>query len=214
MKEGKENSTQEMAEKVTVKESLIICIRSRNIWLVGGCLMCIMACNVALTSLLPTTLMSRGFSETAAGSLTTVLTIGNLAGSLLGTVIITKIGRMKPCLIFLAILCGICAAFAWKLGTAGIIITLGLIGFAFGTLMPTFMTFPSLLPEIGPKYVGSAGGFITTLELIGGVVIPTYIITPISAGDYTIYFFFAGGVMLLMAVIALFLPELLKKSRI
>ncbi len=212
MKEGRENSAQEIPESVSVRESLTACIRSKSVWLVGGCLMCIMACNVALTSFLPATLMSRGFTETAAGSLTMPLTIGNLAGSLLGTILITKIGRMKPCLILLAILCGICSAFAWQLGTAGIIAALGLTGFAFGTLVPTFMTFPSLLPEIGPKYAGSAGGFIATLELIGAVVIPTYIITPVSSGNYTTYFFLAGGVMILMAVIALFLPELLKKS--
>lgn len=212
MKEKKTDIVQSPLESSPIKESLVACIKSKNIWLVGICLMCIMACNVALTSFLPATLISRGFSETAAGSLTMALTIGNLLGSLLGTLLIARIGRMRPCLVILAVVCGVCACVAWQLNTTGIIIALGLTGFAFGTLVPTFMTFPALLPEIGPKYAGSAGGFISTLELIGAVVIPTYIITPVSSGNYGVYYFMAGEVMILMGLFALFLPELLGKK--
>ena len=78
--------------------------------------------------------------------------------------------------------------------------------------MPTFMSFPALLPEIGPKYAGTATGIIATLELIGAVVIPTYIITPLAGTNFKLYFFMAGATMIICAFVILLLPELLKKE--
>lgn len=78
--------------------------------------------------------------------------------------------------------------------------------------MPTFMSFPALLPEIGPKYAGTATGIIATLELIGAVVIPTYIITPVAGTNFKLYFFMAGATMIICAFVILLLPELLKKE--
>lgn len=219
MKDGNLNCTgmeqkalkQPGEEGESAKEAIFASMKSKNIWLVGLCLMCIMGCNVCLTSFLPTALISKGISAQDAGLLTSALTIGNLLGSLAGTVMISKIGKMKPCLMVLSLVVAVCSSIAWSLGTLGIIITLGATGFAFGTMMPTFMSFPALLPEIGPRYAGSATGIIATLELIGAVVIPTYIITPIAGTNYTTYFLMAGGTMIICTLVELFLPELLKK---
>ena len=174
--------------------------------------MCIMGCNVCLTSFLPTAMESRGISIQTAGMLTAALTVGNMAGSLAGTVLIAKVGRMKPCLLIFSLIVTVCSAIAWLLHPAGIIITLGATGFCFGAMMPTFMSFPALLPEIGPKYAGTATGIIATLELIGAVVIPTYIITPVAGTNFKLYFFMAGATMIICAFVILLLPELLKKE--
>ena len=60
------------------------------------------------------------------------------------------------------------------------------------------MSFPALLPEIGPECAGSATGIISTLELIGAVVIPTYIITPIAGQNFSLYFILAGSCMVII----------------
>lgn len=197
---------------VSAGKSLVVALKSKNVILVGVCLMCIMGTNVALTSFLPTALQSRGISEVVAGYLTSILTLGNMFGSLLGTVAVAKIGRMKPCLVILALIVAVCTAVGWWAPVPLAAICFALIGLSFGTLVPTFMSFPALLPEVGPLYAGSAGGVIATLELIGAVVIPTYIITPLAGQNFTFYYIMAGAVMVLMAVAALFLPELLKKK--
>ena len=45
------------------------------------------------------------------------------------------------------------------------------------------MSLPVMFPEIGPKYAGTAGGLAVTLELLGAVIIPTYIIVPLGGGN-------------------------------
>lgn len=207
----KDGNTKPIKEQPSAKGFFIKSLKSKNIWLVGICLMCVMGCNVCLTSFLPTALMSRGISEQTAGLLTSALTLGNLFGSFIGTAVIAKFGKMKPCLIVLSVVVAICSAFAWSFGTVGTILLLAATGFAFGTLVPTFMSFPALLPEIGPECAGSATGIISTLELIGAVVIPTYIITPIAGQNFSLYFILAGSCMVICAIVALLLPELLKK---
>ena len=174
--------------------------------------MCIMGCNVCLTSFLPTAMESRGISIQTAGMLTAALTVGNMVGSLAGTILIARIGKMKPCLLIFSLIVAVCSAIAWSSQPIGIVITLGATGFCFGAMMPTFMSFPALLPEIGPQYAGTATGIIATLELIGAVVIPTYIITPLAGTDFKSYFFMAGATMIICAAVILMLPELLKRK--
>ena len=212
MKDGDKGHSDLAGENGSAKEAFLKSIKSKNVWLVGICLMCIMGCNVCLTSFLPTAMESRGISIQTAGMLTAALTVGNMAGSLAGTVLIAKVGRMKPCLLIFSLIVTVCSAIAWLLHPAGIIITLGATGFCFGAMMPTFMSFPALLPEIGPRYAGTATGIIATLELIGAVVIPTYIITPVAGTNFKLYFFMAGATRIICAFVILLLPELLKKE--
>ncbi len=65
-----------------------------------------------------------------------------------------------------------------------------------------------LLPEIGPIYAGSAGGIITTLQVIGAVVVPTFIVTPLAGSNVTVLFGLAAVCLALIIVPMLFLPEL------
>ena len=212
MKDGNTGENNSTAENRSAKEAFIASAKSKNVWLVGICLMCIMGCNVCLTSFLPTAMESRGISIQTAGMLTAALTVGNMVGSLAGTILIARIGKMKPCLLIFSLIVAVCSAIAWSSQPIGIVITLGATGFCFGAMMPTFMSFPALLPEIGPQYAGTATGIIATLELIGAVVIPTYIITPLAGTDFKSYFFMAGATMIICAAVILMLPELLKRK--
>lgn len=210
MKDGKKQAAgPEQTESVL--DSIKVVIKSKNIWLVGLCLMCALGCNVSLVSFLPTALQSRGISASSAGFIASALTIGSLIGTFAGPTIVAKSKRMKPWLLIFGAFLGIGAVFAWRFSTVPAIALLLIAGFGMGTLIPVFMSFPMLLPEIGPAYAGSAGGVITTLELLGAVIIPTYIITPIAGQNFSLYFILAGVVMLLMMFIVLLLPELNKK---
>lgn len=100
MKDGTLNQEAAVPQE-SVMDSVRVVLKSKNIWLVGFCLMCIMGCNVALASFLPTALQSRGISESTAGVLSSVITIGSLIGTFIGPTIVAKAGRMKPLLMVL-----------------------------------------------------------------------------------------------------------------
>ena len=48
---------------------------------------------------------------------------------------------------------------------------------------------------------------MVTLELIGSVVIPTYVIVPLGGGSYLNYFILAGAAMLLASIICFILMK-------
>ena len=194
--------------------SLKPALKSKNIWLVGLCLACILGCNISLASFLPTALQSRGISASMSGIIASIMTVGSFCGSFFGPTVIARMPRMKPALIGCAVLAALCAAFGWMAppvfgGGDCIFWQVCFIS----ALIPTFMSFPMILPEIGPAYAGSAGGVITTLELLGAVIIPTYIITPAAGSNFSLYFIMAGVSVALMSVFAIFLPELNKKEQ-
>jgi hypothetical protein len=71
-----------------------------------------------------------------------------------------------------------------------------------------FLSLPMLLPEIGPEYAGSAGGIISTLQVTGAVVVPTFVITKLAAGSNTVLFGLTAICLALIVIPVLFLPEL------
>ena len=82
-----------------------------------------------------------------------------------------------------------------------------LTGTLLGAAMPIFFSAPILLEGIGIRYAGSAAGVIATLQLLGAVLIPTYILTPIAGENYGLLFSLAALCMLVMFVFGLLIPE-------
>lgn len=119
---------------------------------------------------------------------------------------------MKPVMLVLGVIATVGGALFWS-APEGIMLGAGLFvfGAALSGLMPLLMSIPIQLPEIGPEYAGTAGGFTGTLQLLGAVVIPTYIITPIAGPNMNVFFILAGVCMAVTSVLVLFLPELMKK---
>jgi hypothetical protein len=78
--------------------------------------------------------------------------------------------------------------------------------------MPLIASMPMLLPEIGPVYAGSAGGIITTLQVVGAVVVPTFVITKLAGSNANVLFGLAALCFVLIIVPVLFLPELGSKA--
>lgn len=103
---------------------------------------------------------------------------------------------------------------AWIVPTGAVMwVTLFVLGIFMGISSPLLMTFPMLLPEIGPAYAGTAGGMIATLQLLGAFIIPAFIITPLAGSNFSMLFGLSSLFFLLLGVVSLFLPELGSKAR-
>ncbi|TZE82828.1 MFS transporter [Calorimonas adulescens] len=192
-----------------------VAAKSRNIWLVGITMMFIMGAMMALSGFLPNALHAvRGLDPVKAGFAASLGSWGGLAGSILGPVICDRLGRMKPFLVISAILAAAGTYYAWQAPLGAVMWILFIInGFVGAAISPLLMSFPMLLPEIGPVYAGSAGGLIATMQLIGAFCIPTFIIAPIAGTNFYIMFGLAGLSFLMAAVVIMFLPELGVKAR-
>lgn len=207
------NPEQTAVSDAALGTAVKVVAKSRPVWIVGFCLMGIVACNIAISSFLPTALVGRGIDAVAAGGYGSIMLIGSLVGCLISPLIVSKAGKMKPVLLILAMASTLGAALAWS-APAGFLlgISLFLTGAALAGQIPLLMTIPIQLPEIGPVYAGTAGGFTATLQLMGGVLIPTFVITPIAGSDMKLFFILAGGCMAIVAALVFLLPELCSKK--
>jgi NNP family nitrate/nitrite transporter-like MFS transporter len=198
-----QNQTPADAEKTPVLDSLKLCFKSRSLWLAGLTLFLILGGTMVLTNFHVSALTTlRGWSETLAGSFSSVSMVGAIFGSIFLPIFVTKKPEKAPLLIFIMLL--VCAAAAYgmlALPAWGIYVCSFINGALRSGVIAVLMMTPVLLKEIGPKNAGTAGGFIITLQLIGNVVVPTYIVVPLGGGNLTAYFVLATVCMLLAAVV-------------
>jgi len=187
---------------------------STSTWLAGLCMFLILGGAMTFTSFLPNALHSlRGISPVQAGVYASMATLGGALGSLLGPIICGRIGIMKPYLAIVCVLGGIGAFWSWQVPVgAAIVAALIVSGFLQTAMSPTILSLPVLLPEIGPMYAGSAGGIIATLQVLGAVVVPTFVITRLAGTNLTMLFGLAAVCLALTSIPILFLPELGSKA--
>jgi nitrate/nitrite transporter NarK len=184
--------------------------RSRSIWLAGFGLFFAMGALMIMNSFLPNVLHdARALDPTRAGFYGSLATLGGIFGSFMGPLICNRVGVMKPYLVVVALLAAAGTFWCWQLPIGPAIIGgLILAGFLQNAMAPLMASLPMLLPEIGPVYAGSAGGIITTLQVIGAVVVPTFIVTPLAGSSGKGLFGLAAVCFILTIVPVLFLPEL------
>lgn len=200
---------------ISVAESLKEVLKNKYIWFVGICLMLVMAGVMALSAFLPMALQElRSVSAASAGLVTSIVMFGNLGGTVLGPLICAKTKNMKVYLIICAVIAAAGTAFAWRL-PAGIVMNVALFitGFATSGMLPVLMSLPIMVPGIGPRLAGTAGGFVSTIQLFGCVVIPTYIIAKIAGDNYSLILLLGGVCCLLSICGVIFLPDLMKKDK-
>jgi nitrate/nitrite transporter NarK len=184
--------------------------RSSSTWFAGVCLFFVMGALMTFNDFLPNALHDlRGISPVKAGFYGSLASLGGVFGAFMGPVICNRMGVMKRYLVIISLLGAAAVFLSWQLPLGpAIVIALFLAGFLLSAVMPPIFSLPMLLPEIGPVYAGSAGGIIATLQVLGAVVVPTFIITPLAGPNETVLFGLAALCFALVIIPALFLPEL------
>ncbi len=187
--------------------------RSRSVWLAGIGMFLVMGGPMVFADFLPNVLRDlRGISPVQAGFYGSLGTFGGIFGCFLGPLICSRIGVMKPFIIIMGLLGAAASYWSWQLPIGpAIVIGMTLSGFLQSTIAPLLMAVPMLLPEIGRVYAGSAGGIISTLQVMGGVLVPI-LIAPLAGSSAKILFGLAAVSFAFVILPALFLPELGTRS--
>ena len=195
-------------EKLSVIQCIKVCAKSKGVWQAAFCMMCICTATVGATQFLPTALLSRGVSQDTASLCGMCITIGATIGCLVSPTLSTKLKQPKKWMFCGGIISAIGTSFAWRITSLPVmIVCLVITGFLTSGFSPIVNSLPLSLKEIGPKYAGTAGGFIATVQLIGNVVLPTYVICNIVGNNnYNGMFICFGSLMLIFCVLCIFLP--------
>lgn len=211
-KEMKSGEVQaETSEKVGFKETAKVVFGNKYMWLIAiGLMLCLggQVCNNAFLAL---ALQSKGMSEQAAGVASAIVPLGSLFGSLFMPMIAAKVGKNKPFILVFAAICAVGYTFGWRLDGVASYAAFFITGMCASALMPFFFAMPVQIPEIGARYAGTATGLISTIELLGPTLIPSYVLVPLCSGangiDFVKFFICVGIIFVILFIIALFLPE-------
>lgn len=198
---------------VSMKESLLVCLKSKNVWLMGLCLAFLLGGAMVVTNFQVMALTGlRGLSEAAAGTYGSVLTIGAVVGTLGIPVLAAKLKNSRVLILILGVITATSMLFIVNGGTAVMYIAAFLNGALRSGIITVLMAYPVLFSDIGPKYAGTAGGLATTLELLGAVIIPTYVVIPLCGGNIGSYFIAGAVVVALATVCGVLLPNCHRKT--
>lgn len=196
-------------EPTSVGKAFLTVMKNKYVWFAALALFCVNGAMTGTGSSIPTALQaSRGLSAETAGMVGSLMMVGNLLGSLITPTLTLKTGKFRLVLMICGIISAVGCAFAW-LAPEGILLYAAMIltGYAFGSGMSQIIAVAVRLPGVGPKYAGTAGGLIATLQLLGGVVIPTYIASAIAGTNYHLYFIIIGASSLLWVLAIFLLPK-------
>ena len=193
----------------SIGDCLKVVLASRNTWMIALALAFILGGNVVMGSFAPTILAEKGIDAAMAGIITSLYTLGNLAGCFTAPVLVGVTGgRQKPVLLAYAVLAAIGVAFAWMPGNAVVVaICMFLAGNFVGGLISLCFSLPVQFEEVGPVYAGTAGGMLTTVQVLGAILLPSYVFAAI-AGTNLSMMFLLGGASLLVAGVFLALAKI------
>ncbi len=188
----------------SVPASLKEAARHPSVWLAGISLFFVMACLIGISSFMPLALADRGMDTVTAGSYTAVFTAGNLVGSFVSPAIDQIWRHTKAQTLILLLTVGLGTAFAWCIPSGFFLfLVLLLAGIGVGGNMPLLMSMPLRSGEFTPENAGIAGGITSTLQLLGAILLPSYIIAPIAGDDLPLFFIITGSLIAIPFVIDL-----------
>lgn len=183
-------------------------LKSGRLWLAALGAAAYMGVNISISALLSPGLVARGISDGAASVTVIIFSIVALAGSIIMPGFINRLPNTKITCSVLSLITGASLYLAWGADGAALRnIAIAVTGIAIGGLMPTIMSLPAILPEVGPNKIGAAGGLITSIMMGGAFFIPSYVITPLAGGINDTAFLLASLCAVILAVIFAILPN-------
>lgn len=192
---------------MSVRAGIVAVARSRTIWMAAATLFCAMGAMISMSSRLPAALIWRGVGPATAGGLAAIITIGGLVGSIVVPQVAVRLPDRRIAYLTAGLLGAVSLAFSWRLPVGPVlIVALVLTGMLLGGVLPLLMSLPVQLSEVGPALAGTAGGLLATAQLLGAVVLPSYLFTPIAGDNHPLFFCLAAIPVLGIAGLSWWLP--------
>lgn len=192
----------------TFMQSLNNIIHNKYIWISAIALMLVFGLYTGLSANLPMIIKTKGYSLQISGYITSYISIGYFLGAISIPKIISKLNQNRRIMILLAVTCSI-ATMASSVVTneAMLIVCVMIIGVCVGGLLPMSIAIPSTLLGFGVQRSQVAGSLLTTFQLLGAVLIPTFIVVPLAADNIYDILVYSAWLMLVEGILFCFLPK-------
>lgn len=207
MKE-KRTEPAENTQTFFIADSVKAVLKSRDILLAGICIMCSYGCLMVMSTFLPMILQDKGMVREAAGTVASLVSIGQTAGCFTVPGIVGKIGKFRKA-VFAFALSGAVFTGAASIIPPGLALNFLLFfaGYCVGGICPLLMALPVRIKRIGVERAGTAVGLITTFQLFGAVVIPSYIVSPLAGENRPLLVVFGGVICAAVCFLVCFMSK-------
>lgn len=157
-----------------------------------------------------------GVDAVTAASWSSLASLVGIPGNFLWTYVADRVGRIKAVLVPIATVGVICFTAAWLMGAGGVVIILICIGYFFGFASCAFIKgCVGKIPSIKCESMGTAGGVQTFFQNLGAYIIPSFILAPLSGGNYVTMFLMVSVLMVLgILTVAFLMPEFGAKGKL
>ena len=183
-------------------------LKNRTVWTAALAAAFFMCVNISVSALVSPGLMKRGVADTSANLTIVIFSVTALAASVLFPGLIARTKNTKITCAVLSVAAGLSLYFGWLTDSAVLRnVLIPLCGLCLGGLLPTLLSIPAVLPEIGPDTIGAAGGLITTVMMAGAFLLPSYVVTPIAGGINDTAFLILLIVAVILGGVFLLLPN-------
>ena len=182
-------------------------VRSRITWLVSISMLFMQAYQMTISSTAPSALRSLGYSAGTASLMASCLSIGSPVGCLLGPSLLARTKKPRQVLQIMILCAAVAMPLLWH--TTSPVLTLLVMfysSFCYGTCQVSMMAVPSGLPEIGRRYAGTAGGLLTTVQMVGAVTLPSWVLVPLAGENYVFLYCMAGFCMVIAVAVMCLIP--------
>lgn len=189
-------------------------VRNRNVWLIALAAGLMLSATTGYAGILPQALeLDRGMDTISAGQMSSLLTLASMFACLLTPVFCARFGKVKTYLLAMGVLGAVVMFANWFVpgADAAFLAVLLLNGFVTSLLGPILQALPILLPGIGARFAGSAGGIIAETSLLLSFFLPIAV-SALAGADYSLNFALFSGCFACALVPMAFLPGALAEQ--
>lgn len=195
---AREAESPEDAGSYELKKVFLKLIKVRNVRILILCGLLTFAINHGFTNWLPKILETKGLSPTMAGFAASIPLLAGIPALLIIPRYVPPHYRGR----FIAWMTLVLAVSSWPVayhGGAFIYLGLVLYGMSVCTLFPLFSLILMDTPEVGSRYMGSAGGIFFSISEIGGFMGPVAVGALVDwIGSFQASIYFVSGLSLLI----------------
>lgn len=196
--------------------SVKACITNKHLMITALAMILFMSVQVTYQAQAAAAFQYINIDPVTAASWSSIASLVGIPANFLWTWIGDKIGRIKAVLVPIAIIGLICFTSAWIIHAGTVVIFFICGGYFFAFAGCGFIkSCVGKIPSIKREYMGTAGGIQTFFQNLGAYVLPSFILAPLSGGNYIVMFFMVSGILLLgILTVAFLLPELGAKGKL
>jgi len=194
------------------KISLIDGINDIETVLIGIVLFSIFGGFGTISSFLPSRLIANNVAGSLAGQITSITAIARFAGSITFPRVLRKTKDERKLIIALLIVLPLMLFLLAFVNSAILIgVIVAIVGYIIGGLAPIFFKMPLTIESISQDNIGAACGLVSTLQILGAVLVPSYICATIAGSNYTLLYIVAGVISIFGLVSYLLLQKRINK---